>query len=491
MQNILSKFESYNNNNDVILIYIIWTACFVLITMTGSNLINDPDVYWHITTGRWILENGSIPAVDPFSHSMHGAPWHAHEWASAVILAISYQAGGWYGVVTLAVFSAGLALLILAWALSRHLRAFYVAVFIIFGLTMMKGHLFARPHILVLPVMVIWVKLIVEARENNKRPPLLAALLIVLWANMHGSFLIGVLIAGVLAAEAFFAAATKSERKKVFYEWGLFLSIVLFASLLTPHGFRGIIFPFEVLNMKGTLSVIKEWQPPDFSRFNNVGLWLFFMSGAVLFRGLRIPIFRIILILVLLQLTLTHIRSAELLGLIVPILVAHSISTQWSDAPSKRSASAARSTATMNILSGLVAVGALLFLWTRDIAPASKISPEDALKAAQQAGVSGNVLNDYDFGGFLIFNHIPVFIDGRADMYGDAFLKRFVQASFIQALTGGKSESDFLKILSDYNISWSISQPAGVLAKSMDNSAGWKEIYRDDYAIVHIRDERP
>ena len=249
MQSILNKFEEYNKNNDVVLIYITCIVCFVLITTANSNILSDADTYWHIATGRWILENGSIPATDPFSHSMRGAPWHAHEWASAVLLAISHEAGGWHGVVTLSVFSASLALLILAWTLSKHLRAFYVAAFIILGLTMMNGHLFARPHILVLPIIVIWVTLIVEARENNKRPPLWAALLIVLWANMHGSFLIGVLIAAVLAAEAIFAASTKFERKKVFYEWGLFLSIIFFASLLTPHGFRGIIFPFEVLNM--------------------------------------------------------------------------------------------------------------------------------------------------------------------------------------------------------------------------------------------------
>ncbi len=448
----------------------------------GSSLLDDPDTYWHIATGRWILENGSIPATDPFSHSMRGARWHAHEWASAIFLAVSYQAGGWFGVVILTVFSASLALLILAWTLSRHLRAFYVAVFTVFALTMMHRHLLARPHILILPVIVIWVTILVEARANNKRPPLLAALLIVLWANMHASFLMGVAIAAVLAVEAFFAADTKSERKKVFQEWGLFLSITLFASLLTPYGFQGFIYPFEVLNMKA-LSLITEWKPPDFNQLYPVGMWIFFMLGAVLFRGLRVPIFRIILILVLLQMTLTHMRSAELLGFIVPILVVHAIAEQWSDAPTKRSVNAKRSNARMIIISGLVAVGAMVILWARDVAPGSMNSPEGALKAARQAGVSGNVLNHYNFGGFLIFNRIPVFIDGRADLYGDDFIERFTQATI-----GGKYESDFSKILSEYDIGWTISIPGKSLAKNMDKLSGWKEIYHDDYAIVHIRE---
>jgi len=481
MNFITKSINNYIDNSDHILVYIAWAGCFILITMAGSHLLTDPDTYWHIATGRWILENGSIPATDPFSHSMRGAPWQSHDRVSDVILAISYQAGGWHGVVTLSVFSVSLALLILAWTLSRHLRAFYVAVFTVFAFTMMLGHLLARPHILVLPIIVIWVTLIVEARENNKRPPLWAALLIVLWANMHGSFLIGALIAGVLAAEAFFAAATNSERKKVFYEWGLFLSLVFLSTLLTPYGFRGYSYTVEVLNSKIALNAITEWQPPDFGEINPIGVWIFFMLGAVLFRGLRISIFRIILILILLQLTLTHMRSAELLGLIVPILVAHSISTQWSDAPSKRSASSARSTAIMIILSGMVVVGALLNLWSRDVAPASKISPDGALKAARQAGVSGNVINDYNFGGFLIFNHIPVFIDGRTPIYGDPFIKRFIKASI-----GNKTQSEFLKILDDYNINWSVAEPEGALAENLLNISGWKEIYRDEIAIVHI-----
>jgi hypothetical protein len=241
--------------------------------------------------------------------------------------------------------------------------------------------------------------------------------------------------------------------------------------------------------MGESLSVIQEWKPPDFRGFNSIGAWLLFALGAILFRGLHLNIFRVILILLFVQLTLTHRRAAEYLGFIVPLLVAYSIAAQWTDAPSKESTGIRHLSSSLKILSGFVTAGALLFLWTRDLAPASKISPEGALEAARQAGVSGNVLNDYNFGGFLIFNRIPVFIDGRADMYGDAFIKRFGQALFVQALTGKKSESDFLNIISDYDIRWAISEPSGALSLSLENLANWKELYRDDTAVVHTRIE--
>jgi hypothetical protein len=480
------RLDSYINNNEFVLIFFTLVLCFLSIILGGENILTDADTYWHIATGRWILDNGSIPITDPFSHTMRWVPWHAHEWASAVFLAVSYQVGGWYGVVVLTVISASLSLILLAKTLSMHLRGFYVSVFIILAFIMMKGHLLARPHILVLPIIVIWVTLILEARENGKRPPLLSVLLIVLWANMHGSFLIGIFITGVMAVEAFFAAGTASQRRKVFQDWGLFLSIVFFSSMLTPYGFRGIIFPFEILKLKVVLSVIKEWQPPDFRGFSPIGVWIFFVLGSVLYRGLHIPFFRILLILILLYLTLTHQRSAEYLGFVVPILVVYSISAQWPDARAKVSIDADHLKSSLSLFCGLVGILALLFLWVRDVAPAAKISPERALQAARQAGVTGNVLNDYNFGGFLIFNDIPVFIDGRADMYGDAFIERFIRAVF-QAAKGVKSKSEFSEILTEYQINWAISEPNGMLSISFKNLSDWKELYRDDSAIVYIR----
>ena len=85
----------------------------------------------------------------------------------------------------------------------------------------------------------------------------------------------------------------------------------------------------------------------------------------------------------------------------------------------------------------------------------------------------------------MIFNQIPVFIDGRADMYGDAYVERF-----FQAIRGGKYESDFLKILSDYDIRWAISVPGDELVESLGNLSDWKEIYRDEYGVVHVREAR-
>ena len=105
---------------------ILGVSAFVLMVAAGPALLNDPDTYWHVALGRRIVENGAVPSVDPFSHTMPGSEWHAHEWAAGVLLAGARAMAGWSGVVALTAAASGLSIGILAWGLSKYLRGFYV-----------------------------------------------------------------------------------------------------------------------------------------------------------------------------------------------------------------------------------------------------------------------------------------------------------------------------------------------------------------------------
>lgn len=75
-------------------------AALALLAVLGSgrfDVLADPDTYWHLATGRWILEHGSVPKIDVFSHSMPGTVWVAHEWLSALVLTGVYKMAGWAG----------------------------------------------------------------------------------------------------------------------------------------------------------------------------------------------------------------------------------------------------------------------------------------------------------------------------------------------------------------------------------------------------------
>jgi len=90
-------------------------------------------------------------------------------------------------------------------------------------------------------------------------------------------------------------------------------------------------------------------------------------------------------------------------------------------------------------------------------------------------------LNSYGFGGWLIFTGHRVFIDGRADMYGDAFVRRYL------AIWGGQPGA-LDGALAQYGVDWTLLEPGEPLAKAMDGRPGWRRIYADRYAVLHVRE---
>ena len=74
---------------------------FIPALRAPKGVLGDPDTYFHIVVGRWIMAHGALPTVDPFSHSLAGAAWRTHEWLGEVVLALAYQLSGWRAVVLL------------------------------------------------------------------------------------------------------------------------------------------------------------------------------------------------------------------------------------------------------------------------------------------------------------------------------------------------------------------------------------------------------
>ena len=91
------------------------------------------------------------------------------------------------------------------------------------------------------------------------------------------------------------------------------------------------------------------------------------------------------------------------------------------------------------------------------------------------------VLNDYAFGGFLIFEHVRPFIDARVELYGDGMLNLY------DKLRSGDREAveDALK---RYDIAWTIFAPNNRIVASLDREPGWRRLYSDATAVVHVRD---
>lgn len=296
-----------------------------LLLIVGERLLNDPDTYWHIATGRWIWAHAAVPTTDPFSHTLPGAPWLAHEWLSELILAGAYGALGWAGVVALAALATAASLALLLRALERFVRPTVALGATAMAFFLMAAHVTARPHALALPILVAWAAALVRARDESRAPSLWFLPLMVLWANLHGGFVVGLGLAGVLAVEAVMTARDGSERRAAALGWGRFVVGAALASLLTPQGIAGWWFPFKLMSLGFSLSFVGEWHAPALALFEPLVLWLMALLVFALGTGLRVPLFRVLMVAGLVAMALSHTRNAELLAVLAPLLIAASL----------------------------------------------------------------------------------------------------------------------------------------------------------------------
>ena len=467
-------------------------AVYLFFFYRGSLLLQDGDVYWHIATGQWIWRNGAVPMTDPFSHTMAGTAWTAHEWLSDVILAAAHEVGGWNLVVALAAASMAAAIALLTRALLRWLEPIYALLFAVLAEVMTAGHVLARPHILAMPLLMLWTIELVRASEERRSPRLWLLPLMTLWANLHGGFTLGIALAVPFAAEALLAARKEGRLAPAARAWGTFIALAVASALLTPHGLQGLLFTWQVMfENTYALERIGEWQSPNFHTLHPLELWLLGGLALVLHQGLRLPPIRLILLLGLLHLALKHARNIELVGLLGPLLIAAPFAEQWRQRPRgqqlevgdrlfrKLALPAGRGA----ILLGVTALlGATVLNSRADrLQLPENVAPVRAIAAVQQAGIQGPVLNSYNSGGFLIYSGIAPFIDGRADVYQNGFMKRYVEA--LQLMNSDGLEG----LLDQYRITWTLLDPDSSAVALLDHLPQWRRLYADKAAVVHVR----
>lgn len=458
----------------------------------GPALLLDGDTYWHITTGQWILQHGTVPTVDLFSHTVPGKAWVAHEWLSDVLLALAHDLGGWQLLACVTAFAFAATIALLARALLSWVEPIYALLFTGLGLAMTSNHLLARPHIIATPLLMLWTIELVRATEARRTPAYWMLPLMTIWANLHGGFTLGIALAGAFSLEAVLNAEN-AQRLPVLRSWILFVALATASSLLTPHGLDGILFTWHVLfNLDFVLERVGEWRSPNFHTFGAFELWLLGGIALLAHQGLRLPPLRLALVIGLLHLALKHVRYVELVGLLAPLVVAKPFGEQWlrSRKSGQQAASIDRFFSHLAmpasrgaILAAFLVVAGVSILnsRTRPIAPPELMAPNAALAAVEKSAVQGPVLNSYSTGGYLIYKGIPVFIDGRADMYGEDFMKQYVEAMELRA--PGALE----KLLDRYGITWTLLEPHSSATALLDHLPGWRRLHTDDNHVVHVR----
>jgi hypothetical protein len=436
-------------------------------------VLNDGDTWSHVATGDWILDHRAVPHADPFSFSFAGAPWTAHEWLSEVLMSLAYRVAGWSGVTLLTGAAAGAAVYVIARRAARDLTGPALVVVAMLSLALLAPSFLARPHILALPILALWCEALLATRDRARAPPLAWAALMALWANLHGGFAFGLALIGPFALEALWLAPA-DRRLAVFRDWTLFGFVCLGAALLTPFGVEGLLFPLKLMKL-ATLAGVKEWAPENFARPGAMECALLGLIGLALVRPVRVAPMRVLLLLGLIFMSLQHVRHQMLFAILAPMLLARPIAVAL-DAEAPRPMRGW----------GFAALAlAILLAGARLAVPIqrgdSDTSPKTALAAVPAAIRDKPVLNSYAFGGYFIFERLRPFIDGRADMFGDDFLTLYGRVQ------DGDAEA-VADVVKRYDIAWTIFAPDQKFVATMDRAPGWRRLYADRYAVVHVRD---
>ncbi|AND92124.1 MULTISPECIES: hypothetical protein [Bradyrhizobium] len=461
-------------------------GAYLFFLYVGDTLLQDSDSFWQIKVGQWILDHGAVPTTDFYSFTRAGAPWISTSWLSQVLLAFSHAQWDWAGPVILTAMATALTAAIFVYLLDAQIEAPRAVLFAMLALLLSLHHVLARPHILALPVMVAWVGLLMAAADRRRAPSWYWLPLMALWANLHGGFVLGLALIGPISLEAV-EHAEKGQRLRLFMRWVLFGIGAVIASCCTPYGWKTLLGATNILSLGELLSLIFEWMPANFATFTSFEGALLGLIAFGYYRGLVLSAPRIFLILFLTWSALTHVRSIEAFAFLVPLVLAKPLG-ELVPRPQPDSTGTDRWPAHyVTALGALMIVAAgwtstSLYMGHHRFTFTMTQTPVAAVDLLEQRKVQ-RIFNAYQFGGYLISRDIPVYVDGRAELYGEKFVMDFFKA------TEGKKPELLPRLLDEYKIDATLLVADAPGPQILDQLKGWKRIYADDIAVIHVRDD--
>ena len=462
----------------------------------ASRPIDDGDFWWHLKTGQYIVDHGVIPRTDFFSFTAYGKPWVAHEWLSEVVFYLGYS---WVGYNFL-IFTFALLVVLAFWFVTRRLDShpFIFAPAVLLGVWSILPTIGVRPRVFTLLFSAIYLALLDGFRRSEKSWPIwLTVPLMALWVNLHGGFLMGLVLIGLGIAGLLLD--TLIEKQSIKEAWNRLrtLSLVLVgcaaAAVLNPHGWRIYLFPFEIFLSPIQQQTVRDWLSPDFHQPELLPLTaLILLTISVLALSPKKPrASEVLLFVVTLYMTLKSNRHMAILALVaVPLLVRYS--QHWISSLASAVALSPRpkqSSSRATILASVVLLLPLLLFIPKLLTevygqPKQNVVrvPIKAVEYMKENGVDGPTFTEPNmWGGYLIWAmpSNPVYIDGRIDMYGDQFVREYIDIS--------RGTVAWEEPFARHRVKNVLVRPKSHLALSLQESGEWQELYEDEMTVVFSR----
>lgn len=464
--------------------------------------IVDPDFWWHLRTGQHLLETRSIPHADLFSTVFAGKEWITHEWLSEAFLFTIYRAVGFGGLIVVFAFLIAAGFALVYRRSSEHSGHVYVT-----GSVVLLGALAAgptwnvRPQIFSFLFAGVFLKLLEDFQVRRIRHSIWWLVpLMVLWVNMHAGFAVGIAI--ILVFIAGMVVDSIFRRKPFTKIWQrIRLLIAVFVACLAvisvnPSGLLIYTYPFETLTSPAMMKFIEEWRSPNFHQlmFQPLALFVVAVLAALALSRKRISAVQLLLLLGTAWAMLRSARNVPFFVLVAtPLLARHAwawISAQrfgqWLTKPEDDTGNE-KLKLVLNILLlvivplALVVVRAQNVLAEQPTVEAEKF-PREAVDFLRSRNLPQPIYNEYHWGGYLIWRLYPnyrVFIDGRADVYGDAFFEEFMATH--------AGEKNWKENLSKHGVGTVLITPDCPLASLLREESTWENVFEDQQAVIFVR----
>jgi hypothetical protein len=443
---------------------------------------NDPDIWWHLRTGEWMLQHHALPRMDPFSAVNAGKPWAAYSWLFELMVVKLFQRLGLVGLVG---YSAGmvLAITVAVQHLVRRLQAdFSIGVLLTFAACFSVSHLYTpRPWLFTILFFVLEVDILMHVRRTGRARELLwLPLIFALWSNVHIQFVDGLVVLALAAGEAVVARWGVGARTWLDASWAVaaFAASAL-ATLANPYGWHIYGVAHDLAAQAGVLNKITELQAIPFRSVQDfLVLFLALGAAAALAWNRRFPLFETGLLVFAAVVSFRSQRDVWVMAVAAAAILASAIRG------SRRATIQLPRFATKL---AVVAAGVAVLVGFRVMhvnnqrleGEVAKSLPVRAVEAIRAKGYAGPLYNDFNWGGYLIWAlRMPVSIDGRAAFYGDEAIDR--------SMATWNAEPDWASDAQLKRAGVVIGPVKAPLTQVLRTDARFQLVFEDDMAAVFV-----
>lgn len=487
---MIERLKDKYKDKEIVLFLII--PILLMAFMFGINKIYDTDFFWHLKTGEWVWTHKAVPTHDIFSWLRFDTnmEWFAHEWLSEVIFYLIYQGVGYIGLILLPAFICLFIVYFLYTTNKEYFKRNIILFFLWIGLFLYQIQSFtvARPQVFSYVFLTITIYILTKYRTQETKLIWLLPIISVLWVNMHGGsfsvlyvLIIITMLSGIFNFKFQRIRGYKLPKIKLIKLSSVFILTIL-ASMINQMGYKILLYPFQLTGNDVLMNTIAEWTAPDIK--SRTGLLVFVALGIVITTLLvlksEIDLYDMLLVLGFTYLTLKSIRFIPLFLIVsTPILFKYIPKINFNHLSGfsrlRKIIGLSIIVFSIYLISNISVL--LTLCYQSPIGYNLFTYPSDKAIEYIKKEEPKRLFNHYNWGGYLISKDIPVFMDGRSDMY--------IYYNYEDYLKIANVKPGIKDLLKKYDFDMIITTKASSLPPYIDNDTDYTKVFEDDTCFIY------